>query len=135
MTATKTKRVTVEEMRQHIAEVCRHHDVVVNYIRRGGYAVRQMEEIWIPAVKSTISYATALHELGHVLGGRYQRSRKVMVRERDAWRWARSNALIWTPAMERSANKSLAWYKAKHGENGEYLISRATPARPLTTGQ
>jgi hypothetical protein len=63
---------------------------------------------------SSLSYATALHEIGH-WKGRYQRSRNVIVRERWAWQWARKNALIWTRAMERDATMSLyaARYKSR----------------------
>jgi hypothetical protein len=39
--------------------------------------------------------------------GRYQRRRRVVVRERWVWN-RRANALCWTPAMERSAVEALA---------------------------
>jgi len=61
---------------------------------------------------SAISYATALHEIGHILG-RHQRSPDTLVRERWAWRWAKENALIWTPAMEKHCSVSLAWYEVR----------------------
>jgi hypothetical protein len=66
-------------------------------------------EVQIPSIRSTITYATALYEIGHILG-RYQKSRSIMVRERWAWEWARSAGRVWTPAMERCATKSPAWY-------------------------
>jgi hypothetical protein len=44
----------------------------------------EFEEIWIPKIKSRISYATALHELGHIRNG-HRASRWRIVRERDAW--------------------------------------------------
>jgi hypothetical protein len=69
-------------------------------------------EVQIPPIRSSIAYATALHEIGHIFG-RHQNSRRMLVREREAWRWARAIALIWTPAMERVATKSLAWYARK----------------------
>jgi antirestriction protein ArdC len=63
----------------------------------------ELLEVHILPVQGQESYAIALHELGHIFG-RYQRSARVIVRERWAWRWARENALMWTPAMERCAN-------------------------------
>ena len=57
-------------------------------------------------IEFRISYASALHEIGH-LRGRHQRSSSTLVRERWAWEWARANALIWTPAMENSARKAV----------------------------
>lgn len=44
-----------------------------------------------------------------------------MVREQRAWEWARRNAIVWTPAMERCAIESLAWYAA----NRQKVMRRA----------
>jgi hypothetical protein len=44
-------------------------------------------------------YAVALHEIGHIRNG--PEEQEVVVDERRAWDWARANALVWTPAMER----------------------------------
>jgi hypothetical protein len=71
-------------------------------------------EIWLAPIRSSISYATALHEFGHILG-RHQKSRNELVRERWAWEWARRSALYWTPAMERHASKALAWCASRQG--------------------
>ena len=56
------------------------------------------DEVQIPPIRSDVTYAVALHEIGHNLG-RHQNSRRSIVREVWAWRWARTNALIWTPRM------------------------------------
>src|SRR5262245_6671078 len=68
--------------------------------------INETGEIFISPIRSEISYATALHELGHIFG-RHQHSRSEMVRERWAWKWARANALVWTPRMERDARKAM----------------------------
>jgi predicted Zn-dependent protease len=52
----------------------------------------------------------ALHEIGHVLG-RHQRSKRSVVRERWAWRWARANALQWDHVQERYSAACLAALK------------------------
>lgn len=98
-------------MRQHILRLCeaREYHVTCCARPRQSYALREAEEIQIAPIKSALSYATALHEVGH-LEGRHQNSKRVMVRERWAWQWARANALVWTPAMERQAQEGLAWY-------------------------
>ena len=109
-------KVSVDHMRRHFLELCQAQgpDFSVYWCKRlsQAYAVREAEEITIAPILSAVSYATALHELGH-LKGRYQNSPLVIVRERWAWRWARSASLIWTPAMERCATDSLASYAAK----------------------
>jgi hypothetical protein len=104
-------RISLAEMRQHVLDLCERSGIIIEWRSGygGAYAIRMAEEICTPPIKSVITYATALHEIGHVLG-RHQSSRCVMVRERWAWKWARNNALLWTPAMQRSAERSLAWY-------------------------
>jgi hypothetical protein len=114
MTRRRPTGVSVEKMRRHVTDLCEKHDIVVGFARRA-HAIHAAEEIHIPPIKSAISYATALHEIGHILG-RHQRSNSTIVRERWAWHWARVNALIWTPAMEQSARKALDWYAPRAAE-------------------
>lgn len=69
-------------------------------------------ELHLPVIREARDYATALHELGHLLG-RYQHSGKKLTYERWAWEWARHNALAWTKEMEAAAAASLASYAAR----------------------
>ena len=111
--------VSVEAMRNHIEQLLAPYRIV--WLKRAGRArvLRDDDgtviEVQIPPVRSAITFATALHEIGHILG-QYQNSRSVMVRERWAWKWARTNALVWTPAMERHAIDSLKWYEPRAAE-------------------
>jgi hypothetical protein len=110
----KKPSATVEAMRQHIIDLCDANDIWLHWFAHGdkdAYAIREVDseadghaanEIVVPPIKSPLSYATALHEIGHILG-RNQNSRHQKTRERWAWQWARENALNWTPAMERYA--------------------------------
>jgi hypothetical protein len=102
----------VEAMRRHVAQVCSRHDLVVRWVSRPlkAHSFRKLEEIWIVPIRSSLSYATALHEIGHVLGS-HQGSKSVVIRERWAWEWARKNAIIWTDAMERHARECIRWYR------------------------
>ena len=106
----KMKTLTKEEMQRHIQHMINKHGLVTSQCNRPSqaWASRELEEICIPPIKSAISYAAALHEIGHIQG-RYQTSRHSLVRELAAWRWARQQALTWTPAMERTCANSLAW--------------------------
>ena len=105
-------------MRQHAETLAATHDIRldVRWVTRTAkaYAIREADgaadEVNTPPIRSAITYATALHELGHILG-RYQNSRRQLVRERWAWQWARDNALIWTPTMEKVARASTTWYE------------------------
>jgi hypothetical protein len=103
--------MTLGNMREHVIALIKRHDIYANWVGRPdrAQAVHEFEEIWIAPIYSEISYATALHEIGHILG-RYQTSHSMLVRERWAWQWARRNALMWTQTMERSAATGMARY-------------------------
>jgi hypothetical protein len=92
-------------------------------------AIIGFDEIRISPIRSLISYATALHELGHILG-HHRFSPDCMVRERWAWRWARQNALVWTAALDRQVEEALAWYAARRSQfNAAEAQARREAAR------
>jgi len=99
---------SVDEMRCHVLNIAAEADLTVSWCRRPtqAWAAREIEEIQIALIRSEVSYSTALHELGHILG-RHQRSRQLMVRERWAWEWARTIALAWTDRMAKNRGESL----------------------------
>jgi hypothetical protein len=104
---------TVAQMQAHIAGLIEKQNLIYSLVPiRAAQASYELEEVWIPPIKSSGSYAAALHEIGHICG-RHRASRYRMVRERDAWSWAKAHALIWTAAMERHHVASLAWYEAR----------------------
>ena len=92
-------------------DICSDREIGVRWCKRihQSKAMYDFEEIVIAPIRSAISYAVALHEIGHILGRR-QHSKSVLVRERFAWQWARGAARTWTPAMERRAMASYEWY-------------------------
>jgi hypothetical protein len=117
--------ICVEDMRRHIEELLAPYTqtdiddaIQVRWDRRVGRARVIWDkdgtvcEIQFAPIRSAISYATALHEIGH-MRGRYQNSRRELVRERWAWEWARRNALCWTPAMERDAVREMERYAVR----------------------
>jgi hypothetical protein len=110
----KAKQMTtVLEMGQHILDLCAEHKIYISWCPRPSQASGSLDDraIDIAPTKSPISYACALHEIGHVLD-RHQKSNDFMVCERGAWRWAKANALAWTPAMDRLVAKCLAGHAA-----------------------
>jgi hypothetical protein len=106
---------SVDDLRAHVEALCEKY-LIACYVtcRRlcQAYSLRECDEIIIAPIRSLLSYATALHEIGHHRG-HHQNSRRVMVRERWAWHWARRNALVWTPTMELGVSSSLAWYASR----------------------
>jgi hypothetical protein len=117
----------LDAMQQHIEQLCHENDIWWKpWLKRSdkAYAISiedserwNIREILTAPIRSTISYATALHEIGHYLG-RYQRRRyRTVTREAWAWEWARQNALVWTPGMERCATNAVARYRAREHAN------------------
>lgn len=99
--------VSKHDMRRHVRQLCEEHSIAIR-LRSGSYtratASASLRMIWIPEVRSPISYAKALHEIGHVvLRHTNDRDRNVLTREGEAWQWARDHALIWTDTMEERA--------------------------------
>lgn len=120
--------VTPKDMAAHIARICARAKVIVRAHSSGGRACRKGSWIAIRPVKSDITYAVALHELGHVLGSQ---TGKRIDHEVQAWQWARAHALVWTDAMTQTESKCLASYvrwmnrkpnsQPKHAETVAYL--------------
>jgi len=99
-------------MHAHIMGMIEEYGLIYTPVAKPAQAQAaiELQEVWIPRVKSEISYASCLHEIGHIRG-RYGWSKHKMVRERDAWRWAKAHALIWTARMESDRQASLGWYE------------------------
>jgi hypothetical protein len=110
---------TVAQMRAHVVRLCEANGIEINYARHA-CADRGLREVWIRPVRSPHAYATALHEIGHILGRYQTASVSVLVAERWAWRWARRNALQWTPTMEQHAARGFKTYtddQARHAKS------------------
>lgn len=129
---------TIKDLHRHVFELCKKHGIAIYaWCCRPSqcHALIGRDEIRIMPIESRLSYASALHEIGH-LRGRHQCSYSTVVREQEAWEWARANALLWTPAMENNARKAMDWYashaddlpdrlkRSAHHEAGHAVIAR-----------
>jgi hypothetical protein len=95
----------------HIARVCKIEDITVESHSTGGRAYRRQRRIKIRPVKTSITYAVALHEIGHILGPRQNGTR--LDKEVGAWEWAQANAFEWTDSMTAKMQSCLRSYLAK----------------------
>jgi hypothetical protein len=104
------------DLHQHILDLCDKHGITIYAWCRGTthcHALTDCNAIRIVPIKSRILYAAALHEIGHLRGQYQDSSSSTLMRERGAWEWARTHALLWTSSMESSARKAMHWY-ARH---------------------
>jgi len=101
---------------EHVALLCKNNEISVSSHSSGGRAWRKGKSIQIREVKSAITYAVALHEIGHVLGP--DQSKPRLFSEAGAWKWAKENCLEWTDTMDNKMRKSLqsylTWAEKKH---------------------
>jgi hypothetical protein len=95
----------------HIARVCKIEDIEIASHSTGGRAYRRTRRIKIRPVKSAITYAIALHEIGHILGAGQSGTR--LDKEVGAWVWAISHATEWTEAMSTKMRGCLESYLRK----------------------
>jgi hypothetical protein len=106
-TATQTAPA-VAALAAHIAELCAAAQVTITWRTSGGRAWRRTRRIAIAPIRSVITYAVALHEIGHILGPHPPHR---LPREVAAWQWAEAHARPWTPAMAAKRDASLASYR------------------------
>jgi hypothetical protein len=127
-------RVTIEQLHQHVLDLWGRQDRIEwDTHGSGGKADLETGTIRIPPIGSEAAYAVALHEIGHIrckhlddldTGGAEGVAREVLACEQRAWEWARDNALIWTPTMEREAEAGVRHYEASFaGTEKEYSMN------------
>lgn len=93
---------------RHVESLASLHAVSIEF-KEGyrGRAWRKHRRIKISPVKTAVTYAIALHEMGHVVG---KQSGKRIDKEVQAWEWAEANALKWTETMIVKSARCVAWY-------------------------
>ena len=109
--SAETEMISATEMVTHIADLCSEHGIEVTAHSSGGRAWRQIRKVSIKPVRSAVTYAVALHEIGHILGP--DQNKPSLFKEAGAWMWATQNALEWSPQMRAKAAKCLDSY-ARH---------------------
>ncbi len=117
---------TTIDLASHVQTLCSDNRITLEYRRSGGRAWRRTRRVSIAPVRSAITYAVALHEIGHILGRSPTRR---LDREAAAWMWARQHAIQWTPAMDSKMKSCLDSYAKKFirkWRRGVYMAPSAT---------
>jgi hypothetical protein len=123
-----TSKAQIEQMAAHVARVCKIEDIeLVIKPNASGRAWRKVRRIRISPVKSAVTYAVALHEIGHLLGPRQSGLR--LEQEVGAWEWAQANAVEWTPAMCTTLRRALSSYIARAASSRNW--KKPEPSHPI----
>lgn len=106
------------EMRAHIFELCSDNYIDIHWIKPYQKAEALFDEriIHVYPVKSTISYITCLHEIGHLVDYRSRTTSDVLTSEACAWRWAQREALFWNVTARNHADMCLRSYMKLEGK-------------------
>lgn len=102
----------------HFERLVTFYGVHVEYKPGSGRAWRKTKRMRIPLIKTAVTYALALHELGHLVGP--QGTHRI-TKELEAWEWARANAMEWTKPMASKAHDCLMTYKAWAIRRGDHV--------------
>jgi hypothetical protein len=114
---TKTAR-----MARHVELLVQTHGLTSATHSRGGSASPRARHVRFRPVKSEVTYAVALHEIGHVVGR--GRSAPRLQAEAAAWVWALENALPdavgerFRVQVQRSLGSYLRWAVARGARPG-----------------
>ncbi len=118
----------------HVNALLSQHGIAVEWRERTkARAWRKSRRVRLEPVRGASTYATALHEIGHVVG---PQSGPRLNKEAQAWRWAEQNAMEWTEGMKRLASRCiesyLAWCERKRGA---WIPPRGHDSRRLARGR
>jgi hypothetical protein len=102
-------------LQAHIEALCAQHNIVPEWVGRGkrAWASRRQRTIRVYPIINQKRYATALHEIGHLAGGR-QSGRRIE-QEWGAWEYALGATLVdFTPATYRMIHRALSSYVLRY---------------------
>lgn len=108
----------------HIDALCEVNRIKIEFADKDEFAVVDDRTIRIRPVRGDLSYASAMHEIGHILGR--WKNRPTMIEETGAWLWAEKNAISWTDPMRELVARSLKSYHSTR-RAGEHLPSPGHP--------
>lgn len=99
----------VEIYQRHIEELLSKNGIVADWRERTRCVANSRNRtIRIQFIKGAVSYAVALHEIGHILG--HGRSLRRLDKEVFAWQWAKANAKEWRKPMKVALQSRLQSY-------------------------
>jgi hypothetical protein len=109
------------DMALHIQELSALENITVSYqsLRETNprYSANpSRRHITIRPTKNTGYYVSALHEIGHILGGNQSRNNTTKEKEIGAWIWAMLHAIVWTDTADRVMAKALRSYGVSQSE-------------------
>ncbi len=118
----RTRLPTPHELAQHARQLAQAFGVLLvesQDILTEHSAVVNGKLVVTGIIKDELTYAVALHEIGHCVAplGAIQRNvpptaAQALEQEYEAWRWAEHYALDWSPTMQHAKQFGLNGYEA-----------------------
>jgi len=119
-----------KQFAEHFRALCEKHRVATyEHPDCRPYAYPTLRKIHIHPVTCEKSYATALHELGHCVL-RHAPEQPRAWKELLAWKWARANAVVWTPGMSEFEALCLGTWEIFPSDNVVDVIQCAHQVSP-----
>ena len=112
---TAARIITIDDLHQHVLDLAA--DLEIKWRDWRTEADTETRTVYLHPITSERAYASALHEIGHIRTGRFDDE---LTEERKAWEWARRNALVWTPTMQREADSCMRTYTTDVAHRAEY---------------
>jgi hypothetical protein len=111
----------------HFEALCALHRVEARIIKGcRELAYPTLRVIYTRPIEQEWDYCTAMHELGHVVFAHAPEQNRAW-KEILAWKWARANAFVWTPAMEAHKN----WCLNTRGITSEKILLDYLPRQSI----
>jgi hypothetical protein len=113
--ALQRRIITIEDLHQHVLDLTA--DLRIEWTDRFVKADPEIRTLRLHPIKSEKGYAAALYEIGYIRIGRFD---DALIEERRAWEWARANAMVWTPTMQREADSYLGGYEPDEADRAAF---------------
>lgn len=101
----------VSALEGHLKSLCRTHRIKWK-VHQGGNKLSAADlknrVIHTSKIRGYVTYAVALHEVGHLLSKSLSKPR--LYQEGEAWDWAMKNALVWNRQMQCTMVRGLSSY-------------------------
>jgi len=104
------ENLSIKDMNKHIKELKSKYDITLYVDEKYAFAALVVfKEVSIRPITTYLRYIAALHEIGHIAidDGNTPDEKQKMIREKNAWEWAKKNSLVWNKNADKFMTKCI----------------------------